>query len=342
MLTVSDFITLPFPPDLTQAGISYACRSLAYTYNRMGGSRVDRLRRIVSGVAIELGFRRYLNAHGVPHDNLGGTPFTDPDHYDVALGGRRCDLKSYLIFRKSEIQSQRQDPGQLLGAAALVPSDQVISEHLHDHDLYIFAFTHARITQTSFELRRALAAGQPACFVHPLPERWSHPAGWAPLGKLSFDLETAQPGAAVTLELGGQAGDRSFQTEQLELRQGRSFPAAGDYHSLAYLRLGAKPPGRLSVFSPARNERYWIDPRGWGNIWVYGLEILLAGYIPRGEYRQRAQRLPAGSQVLQYARTRTDNLSLPVAELYPLAGLFAQVKAWHSGLQRSSGNLKNR
>jgi len=41
MLTASDLIRLPFPPDLTEGGIAYAVRSLPYTYNRMGGSPFD-------------------------------------------------------------------------------------------------------------------------------------------------------------------------------------------------------------------------------------------------------------------------------------------------------------
>ncbi|MBI4733056.1 MAG: hypothetical protein HY781_13200, partial [Chloroflexi bacterium] len=51
MLTEPDLLRLPYTPDLTEGGIAYACRSLAYTYDRMGGSPVDRLRRIVAGVA---------------------------------------------------------------------------------------------------------------------------------------------------------------------------------------------------------------------------------------------------------------------------------------------------
>ena len=51
---ISDFIHLPYTHDLTEGGIAYALRSLPYTYNRMGGSSYDRLRRIVAGVAVEL------------------------------------------------------------------------------------------------------------------------------------------------------------------------------------------------------------------------------------------------------------------------------------------------
>jgi hypothetical protein len=90
MINKNDLLHLSYTPDLTQGGIAYACRSLAYTYDRMGGSPADWLRRIVAGVAVELAMRRYLGEQAVPFDVLGATPFTRPDHYDVALGGHRC------------------------------------------------------------------------------------------------------------------------------------------------------------------------------------------------------------------------------------------------------------
>src|SRR5688500_19087567 len=94
MITSSDFIKLAYTPDLTEGGIAYATRSLPYTYDRMGGSLYSRLRRIVGGVAVELAFRRLLGEREVPFDVKGATPFSEPDRYDVSLGGHRCDLKT--------------------------------------------------------------------------------------------------------------------------------------------------------------------------------------------------------------------------------------------------------
>ena len=71
MINVSDLIHLPYTRDLTEGGVAYALRSLPYTYNRMGGSPYDRLRRIVAGVAVGLAFRRYLSEQDVPFDVKG-------------------------------------------------------------------------------------------------------------------------------------------------------------------------------------------------------------------------------------------------------------------------------
>ncbi|HEY5269455.1 MAG TPA: hypothetical protein VII97_03905, partial [Anaerolineales bacterium] len=68
MITSTDILHLPYTSDLTESGVAYACRSLATTSERMGSSRpragtgtnVERLRRIVGGVAAELAFRHAL------------------------------------------------------------------------------------------------------------------------------------------------------------------------------------------------------------------------------------------------------------------------------------------
>jgi hypothetical protein len=325
MLTPDDLISLPYTPDLTQAGIAYACRSLPHTYDRMGGSPYSRMRRIVAGQAVELAFRRHLSREGVPYDTLGATPFTDPDRYDVALGERRCDLKSFQIFDKERILQARGDPQFWLAASALVPTDQLASDHLNDNDLYIFAFVTALVTQDPEELKRALDAGQPMYLIHPFPAPWARPEGWGPLGALALKSDLAAP---VTLELGGQDGQRAFQTEEISLLPRTRQKAARKYYSLAYFHLPRVPEGRLGVHSPRLKQTYIVEPGAWENIWVYGMEIILAGYMTRGEFRRSARDLPPNSRVAQYARTRTHNRALPMQQLYPLANLFERAKAW--------------
>jgi hypothetical protein len=325
MLTPSDFIHLSYSSDLTQAGITYACRSLSHTYNRMGGSPFERLRRIVAGVAVELAFRRYLTAHDIPHGNLGATPFTDPDRYDVSLGGRRCDLKSYMVARKGVIQRIREDPAYLLEASALVPRDQVLSDHLQDKDLYIFAFLEALVTPKREDLEKAIKAGQPVHCIHPLPEKWSHPMPWASLGRLSAKSDASE---ALSLELGGQGEAGGSVTEWIDLAPRQRASVQTDFYALNYLHAHQIPDGRIGVHSPITRQTYLAHPHQWGNIWVYGLKMVLAGYMTRGEFRQKASVLPAGSQVLQYPKTRTVNFAVPLVELRPLEELFERARAW--------------
>lgn len=325
MITLSDFIRIDYTPDLTLAGIAYACRSLAYTYDRMGGSAAHRMRRIVIGKAVELAFRRRLSAQGIPHDNLGTTPFTDPDHYDLSLGGRRCDIKSYHIHYKDRIRKLKRDPACLLDAAALVPVDQAMNSRFENHDLYIFAFVTGLTAPLPDDYSRAVAAGQLIHLIHPLPQAWARPKTWRSLGRLALKADIPQ---AMQVELGGQGRDHQFQTEQITLEPLTRTPVSQDFYSIAYLHVSQPPEGRVGISSPVFNETYLIDPEAWENIWIYGMEIILTGFMARGEYLQQAYRLPAGSRVFQYPRTRTPNLSLPVRELYPLEYLFQQVRQW--------------
>jgi hypothetical protein len=327
MITSSDLLHLPYTPDLTEAGISYACRSLAYTYNRMGGSHFDRLRRIVAGVAVELAFRRYLGEQAVPFDVLGATPFTDPDRYDVSLGGHRCDVKSYHISRCSQIAQLRQDPGVVLQAPALVPVDQFAAEGHKPDDLYLFAFLLGLNAPAREDVDKAFAAGRSVYLIHPLPEAWARPSNWIPLERLALKSECETP---VTVEIGGQNAEREFVTARLELSSKKRMPVEQTFYSLAYIHVARQPEARIGLHSPVRGEAYIVPLHEWGNIWVYGMEILLTGYLTHEEYRRRASILNAGMPTFQYASTRTKNLLVPVAELNPLGELFEKVCAWEA------------
>ncbi|MBC8504202.1 MAG: hypothetical protein H8D34_05055 [Chloroflexi bacterium] len=325
MPTAKDFITIPYTPDMTQGGIAYACKSLAYTYNRMGSTPFKRLQRIVAGVAVELAFRRHLVQNEIPHDNLGATPFTDPDRYDISIGGRRCDIKSYMLIHKDQISQIRKNPAQLLDAQALVPADQMASSQFNDEDLYIFAFTTALLTPNQDSLQKAYAAEQPIFMIHALPKVWARPQKWSALGTLALKSDCS---TQIKLELGGLGHDHKAISEHKKLLPGNRITAQKEFHALHYLHTPDLPDGPVGVHSPVLEETLIIDALDWGNIWVYGMEIIYAGYITRGEFRKKAKKLPAGSRVFQYPRTITANLALPIGGLHSLEDLFRKAQSW--------------
>ncbi len=270
---------------------------MSLSSDRMGKSQFEHLRRIVAGIAVELAFRRYLQAREVPFEILDTTPITDPDRFDLAISGRRCDLVSYLLFDKQRIRGVRRDPGRLLAAPALVSADQATGGHLQYEDLYIFAFLNALVTPDPATLTQALAAEQPHHIIHPMPGAWAQPGNWRSLGRLVMkgDLD-----ASLIVEVGGQNRQREFQRESLELAPRERTRLENEYYSLSYLQVSEPPAGRLGIHSPTMRETYLVGQEEWGNIWVYGLEITLAGYMRWGEFRRKARRLPPGSQVLQF------------------------------------------
>ena len=110
MITPSDILHLPYTRDLTEGGIAYALHSLPYRFSRMSASPFDHLRRAVAGAALELALRRYLSEQNIPFEVKGALPFTEHERYDVTLGGRRCEIKSFLISHRDQVSQIRRDP----------------------------------------------------------------------------------------------------------------------------------------------------------------------------------------------------------------------------------------
>ena len=327
MISAPDFIRLPYTADLTEGGIAYATRSPPYTYNRMGGSLYSRLRRIVGGVAVELALRRYLGEQEIPFDVKGTTPFTEPDRYDLSLGGHRCDLKTFIISKRNQITAMRRTPALTLRAPALVPEDQFASANHSDQDLYLFAFLLGLTTNSPEDIQKAVDASQPIYLIHPLKAEWSRPQNWVSLGRLALKSECEAP---VTVEIGGQDADRNFITETITLEPLTRAFVVNSYYSLSYIHIDSIPQARVGIYSPTRSELYLIQPHEWGNIWIYGMDIWLTGYITHEEFRRKSSVILAGSRVFQYSETQTKNFSVPVADLRPLPELFERVREWEN------------
>ena len=327
MLSSSDLLHLPYTRDLTEGGIAYALRSLPYTYNRKGGSPYDRLRRIAADVAVELAFRRYLAEQNVPFDVKGATPFTEPDRYDVALGGRRCDIKSFLITYREQITEMKRNPGVVLNAPALVPSDQNAAEGHTDRDIYLFAFLSGLVAASMEDMQKAIHKKQPVHLVHVMPDAWLRPSDWKPLGKLVLKSESAE---AQLIEVNGQVEGREMRTVSVELPSNTRVQIDENFFTVTYIQSKSLPDARIGIHSSVRKETHIINPMDWGNVWVYGLDILLAGWLTRAEFNHLANPIPEGARVFQYDHTRTKNLAVPVSKLKPISKLLTLVKDWNN------------
>jgi hypothetical protein len=323
MITASDLLHLPYARDLTAGGIAYALRSLPYIYNRSGGSVYDRLCRIVASATVELAFRHYLSEQKIPFDIKGALPFTEHERYDVSLGGQRCELKSFLISYRDQISQVRHNPQILLRAPALVASDQHAGENHSHNDLYLFAFLFGLIAGTQSDLQKVIGRGQPYYLVHVMSEAWNRPAQWNPLGGLVLKSEAEE---TITLEIGGQDEARQMRSCTLELPPRTRVQLDEGFFSVTYIHARSSPGARIGIHSPVRKETYIIGASDWGNIWVYGMDILLAGYMAREEFSRRASFIQTGSRVFQYNATHVKNLAVPMSDLKPLAALFERVR----------------
>jgi hypothetical protein len=327
VLKPSDLLRLPYTRDLTEGGIAYALHSLSHLHHRTNSSLYEHLRRVVAGTAVELAFRRYLAERGIPFEVKAAAPFAAPDRYDVYLAGHRCDLKTFLISRRDQIAEMRSNPGILLGAPALVASDEHAGDGHGSLDLYLFAFLAALTTASQSDLQKVIDTNQPHYLVHVMPEVWRRPSRWTPLGRLALKSEAE---AGITLEIGGQAEGREQRSCTVELPPRTRLELETEFFSLSYLHIRSKPAARIGIHSPVRGETHLIGAPDWGNLWVYGLDVLLAGYIAREEFCRRASFIQAGSRLFQSDQTQVKNLAVSVSELKPLCDLFLRVKAWSS------------
>jgi hypothetical protein len=176
-------------------------------------------------------------------------------------------------------------------------------------------------------LDKAVASDQPVALIHILPEAWARPGNWISLERLALKSECGKP---ITVEIGGQDTGRNFITSMLELPPRQRIWVDKSYHSLAYLRAQRSPEARIGIHCPLHGEPYLIPAHAWGNLWVYGMDILFTGWLTHEEFRRKARVLNAGARTLQMDRTRIKNLLVPVSGLNPLGRLLDKVRRWEA------------
>jgi len=328
MITVNDFVRLPYSPDLTEGGIAYVLRSLPYAFERAGSSPYERLRRIVANAAVELAFRRHLSGLEIPYEVKNPTPFAGPERYDVSLGGHRCAIQSFLISHRGQIAEIHRDPNVLLSAPALVPADRHAGDEHTQDDLYLFAFLSGLTAASQSDIKKAIETGQPHHLLHIMDEKWGKPFNWNPLAPLTLKSESDEQ---MLVEVNGQDAGREFLTRTVSLPPKTKVVLKDPFYSITCVHVHHPPAARIGIHSPAIKQTHVIGPMDWGNIWVYGMDIYLAGYISHDEFRRCADVIAPNSRVFQYNRTPLKSLAVPISELRPLSRLLEKVKEWEKG-----------
>jgi hypothetical protein len=149
--------------------------------------------------------------------------------------------------------------------------------------------------------------------------KMDRPSKWNPLGTLVMKSEAEE---TQTVEIGGQDEGREMRSCSLELPPRTRLEIQNGFFSLSYVHTKSGSPARIGIHSPIRRETHLIGAQDWGNLWIYGMDVLLAGYITREEFSRRASFIPTGSRVFQYNQTQVKNLAVPVSDLRPLSELF--------------------
>jgi hypothetical protein len=217
------------------------------------------------------------------------------------------------------------NPELILNAPALVPSDQHAGDGHADNDLYLFAYLAGLIAASQADLKKVVETDQPHYLVHVMGEEWRKPLNWNPLGPLTLKSESDEQ---MLVEVSGQDAGREFLTRTYNLPPKTKVVVEDPFYSLAAVHVKHLPTARLGIHSPLCKKTSVIGPLDWGNIWVYGMDIYLAGYVSREEFRQQARSIAPNSRVFQYDRTHVKSLAVTVSDLKPLSGLFEKVREW--------------
>jgi hypothetical protein len=318
-VTAADQVMLPYDSQFSYAGVQYACKSLSLAYSRMIIEDPDTLRGLVTGVALEMAARRWLEEQPVRYNRLSAAAFTDPRRFDLAIGGRRCNLKSILIANKREITRLHAHPGELLKIQVAIPIEELETDQMNEQDIYLFGFVTGLSARHPADTEKALASEQPVYLMRGLPAgTWGGASPWQSLGGLVLKSNARE---TMHIEVSGLGANREPLLDKLELPPRVRTSVNADYFAVQYLRVDRPPDGEVGLHSPALGLTELIAPTDWWNIWVYGMRVYLCGWISKHDFRAESQR-PDATFPPAVARNRV----LPISALQPMSTLATLAK----------------
>jgi hypothetical protein len=327
MLGRNDLIQFKCEKSIMQAGIEEASRAAAQPGRYPQINSFDRIRLRAADNMVELGFRRCLVRRGVPHQLSASPDFIGQHSYDVSLGGRRCIPVAQMICRRGLIRNLGQTPQQFLQRKVYLP-ERVAWEAYGDEDLYVFGFLTGLVTRSREAIKQAVVAGEPLHLLYRMPLEWSLPERWELLEALVLKTDLSKP---VILTLHGQDGHQKYCTQQVELPGRKRIKIESEFFNVGALQINRLPKGPLGIHNPISNETLLAAPYQWGNVWVYGIRIVLAGYIRRRDFHRQAERANLAEALSANPCLENESLlALPVSELNSLPGLFQKAAAWEN------------
>lgn len=323
-LATADLVSLAYSGQYSLAGVQQACESLLHGQAPADDVDPAQLRSAVAAVAFEMALRRWLDDAQVSYQLPAHALATAGVQRQLALGGRKCELRPSILTHAGGMQSVQADAGWLLGTSAMVAPAELAAQRLAEEDIFIFGCVTGSVLPSLRETQRAAAQAQPLSLVHMPPRPWQGLGSWRSLGQLVLKSAAKQP---LQVELGGL--DRAHQAlrSTLLLQPMQRTLVPEDFYCLRYVCVAALPDGVLGVHSPALRQTPVITPRQWHNIWFYGLQVYLCGWLNKRDFRSRSVRLAAGTRVRQYVRTEEVVHAIEIARLRPLARLLELVRA---------------
>ena len=315
MVNAGDLLQLEYTPDLTEAGIAYACQHIASFFdNDLARMNAD-FRQLAVNKAVELAFRRYLRQQGIAHKTVVATRAGDLDPYHLIVRGWHCILCVTWINSPKVIKQVMAQPECLLQAGAVLPAEQIIAWVPGEKDVYIFGYV---INHEAGDQQGCNAV--PTYWIILLPRVWSRPKSRGMLGRLELTYRGSE---SLHIVIGGKGDTFAPVSEHLVLHAGERVISQHTYAALEFLHTSQHPTGPLSIYSTIQHCRTPLQPSAWTCLNLSGQAIYLGGFITHAEFARRSYRLETGSQVFPGIHAQDKARLLWVRELHPLRELFA-------------------
>ena len=100
-----------------------------------------------------------------------------------------------------------------------------------------------------------------------------------------------------------------------------------DFFSVGSIQLRKSASSRLALHNLRRGVTHVIGSGDFVNVWMYGMDIILTGYLSGSELRYH---LASSRRPGPPSRSQSPACRVRVRDLKPLADLFEDVKAWHA------------
>jgi hypothetical protein len=324
MLPSSHLVSIPYTSDLTSAGVAFACQALGRLPPQPTNDLFSRLQTLVVDSTIQVAIQRFLSENGVDFLLQHPSPFADPLRLDISIGGRRCNLIHRLISHRSKISQIKNNLDCLMDLPFILPVSEYFNEHGNQTDIFLYSFVLGLVANRLADIKNAAATGQPHFLLFLPPTAWSHPEKWVSLGKLALKSEATR---RLTIRLHGRDRDGKFIREDVLLRPLKVTPVQAEFYSISCLHSDVLPNARVGLRSPTLQRMLLPGPGDWKNLWVYGMEIILAGYTTRREFR----RITADHRSNPFYSRENPGLSISTSALHPIADLLEEARRWEAG-----------
>lgn len=319
MVKAGDILQLEYTPDLTEAGIAYACQLLPNLIGNDLDFTYRELRQVILDKAVELAFRRYLADNGVEANSIASVNFSKRDPFYLYIGGRSCIFQSFWIDSPKIVQQVDVEPERLLQAGALLPSERIIGWIPGERDVYIFAYVTGQVVESQrYKIQSNTTEKMLSHWLTLLPKTWAKPYPPRTFGRLEFYNECSE---TLRVTIGGRLPELSPVSELLEIKPGEHVPSQHSYATLEYLYKDLRPVGRIRIYSPTQQCSYQVDYSAWRTVTLNGTAIYLGGYMSHPEYARRSRRLPSVNKIFPRYHRQGKARFLNVSELHPIREL---------------------